>query len=163
MLQRIWIGMLSMVLLSGNLPDGGDRYVYDKLNRLTKVLYEDGSYVTYEYDANGNITHTEVYDASMTEPGETGEDPEEPGEQPDTPEQPQEPGEQPDTPEQPEEPGETPDTPENPEEGEQSFADTVMDVVHTVTEAVKTAVTTAVETVKAAVSKAFHWIKSLWK
>lgn len=37
-------------------------YQYDKLNRLTKVTYEDGSYVTYEYDANGNIVNTKKYE-----------------------------------------------------------------------------------------------------
>lgn len=31
-------------------------YEYDKLNRLMKVTYEDGSYVEYTYDKNGNIT-----------------------------------------------------------------------------------------------------------
>ncbi|WP_207717373.1 RHS repeat domain-containing protein [Anaerosporobacter faecicola] len=32
-------------------------YTYDKLGRLIKVIYEDGSYIEYEYDANGNITN----------------------------------------------------------------------------------------------------------
>ena len=33
-----------------------EEYEYDKLNRVTKITYEDGSYVEYTYDANGNIT-----------------------------------------------------------------------------------------------------------
>lgn len=33
----------------------GADYEYDDLGRVTKVVYEDGSSVTYTYDANGNI------------------------------------------------------------------------------------------------------------
>lgn len=32
-------------------------YVYDKLGRVTKVIYDSDSYVEYTYDANGNITN----------------------------------------------------------------------------------------------------------
>ena len=38
----------------------GHHYVYDELNRLIQVLYEDGRQVTYTYDAAGNrmtLTH----------------------------------------------------------------------------------------------------------
>lgn len=35
-------------------------YVYDKLNRLKKVLYKDGSYILYSYDKNGNIKTSKV-------------------------------------------------------------------------------------------------------
>lgn len=37
-----------------------ESYEYDALNRVTKVMYEDGSYVTYEYDASGNMISTQV-------------------------------------------------------------------------------------------------------
>ena len=41
-------------------------YVYDELNRLIGVIYEDGSEVFYTYDASGNrITLTQTTD---TEP-----------------------------------------------------------------------------------------------
>ena len=37
----------------------GRTYVYDELNRLIQMIYEDGRRVTYTYDASGNrITAT---------------------------------------------------------------------------------------------------------
>ena len=33
-------------------------YEYDELNRLTRVVYDDGKTITYAYDAAGNITAT---------------------------------------------------------------------------------------------------------
>lgn len=45
-----------------------EEYEYDDLNRVTKVTYENGSYVEYEYDGNGNILSVQVHDgASGTE------------------------------------------------------------------------------------------------
>ncbi|MDE6312567.1 MAG: hypothetical protein K2M46_02945 [Lachnospiraceae bacterium] len=38
----------------------GAQYTYDKLNRLTKVTYKDGSVVTYTYDKNGNLLESHV-------------------------------------------------------------------------------------------------------
>lgn len=35
-------------------------YEYDDLGRVTKTVYEDGSSVTYTYDANGNIVEMKV-------------------------------------------------------------------------------------------------------
>lgn len=32
------------------------KYEYDKLGRLTKVIYDEKNYIEYTYDANGNIT-----------------------------------------------------------------------------------------------------------
>ncbi|MGE5416831.1 MAG: Ig-like domain-containing protein [Acidobacteriota bacterium] len=37
------------------LPAAADIYTYDDLNRLTSVTYDDGSKITYTYDAAGNI------------------------------------------------------------------------------------------------------------
>lgn len=34
-------------------------YIYDKLGRLVKVIYDDSHYVEYQYDANGNIIRVE--------------------------------------------------------------------------------------------------------
>lgn len=45
-------------------------YEYDELGRVTKVTYEDGTGVTYTYDANGNLTEVITYTA---EEGETTE------------------------------------------------------------------------------------------
>jgi YD repeat-containing protein len=36
------------------LQSVGRAYIYDELNRLTQVIYEDGRVVTYAYDAAGN-------------------------------------------------------------------------------------------------------------
>lgn len=53
-----------------------EEYVYDDLNRLVKVIYDDGSYVEYTYDSNGNIVQTIVVNSSDDK---TGEIPEEDG------------------------------------------------------------------------------------
>lgn len=47
---------------SGNTSkdNTGAQYIYDKLNRLTKVVYADGSVVTYTYDKNGNLLNSHV-------------------------------------------------------------------------------------------------------
>lgn len=37
-----------------------EEYEYDELNRVTKVIYEDGTTVRYVYDGNGNIIETVV-------------------------------------------------------------------------------------------------------
>lgn len=54
----------------------GADYEYDDLGRVTKVVYEDGSSVTYTYDANGNIvevlTGTEWEDEEGNEAGSSG-------------------------------------------------------------------------------------------
>lgn len=44
----------------------GQEYEYDKLNRVTKIIYDDGSYVEYTYDANGNITKVKKVDNKST-------------------------------------------------------------------------------------------------
>jgi len=35
-------------------------YVYDGLNRLSGAIYEDGKYLVYEYDVNGNLVSTKL-------------------------------------------------------------------------------------------------------
>ena len=49
----------------------GVQYEYDKLNRLTKVIYADGSTVSYEYDKNGNIVNSVVNAVSTSTPEAT--------------------------------------------------------------------------------------------
>lgn len=72
----------AFTVVCSSLTVGADIYEYDALNRLTKVIYEDGSYVEYEYDANGNIVSTNVYDATP-EDGDDGKESEDTGDGPD--------------------------------------------------------------------------------
>ena len=65
MIQKLCVGILTIALLTSTTVNSGEKYEYDQLNRLTKVIYQDGSYIEYEYDANGNITHTQVHDVSQ--------------------------------------------------------------------------------------------------
>lgn len=43
-----------------------EKYEYDELNRVIKVTYDDGSYITYEYDRNGNVTSVKVHEAETS-------------------------------------------------------------------------------------------------
>lgn len=42
-------------------------YKYDKINRVIQVTYEDGSYVVYTYDANGNIESVRVFNENQSD------------------------------------------------------------------------------------------------
>jgi YD repeat-containing protein len=46
-------GALALVATSAA---GATTYEYDTLGRVIKVIYDDGSYVQYQYDAAGNRT-----------------------------------------------------------------------------------------------------------
>lgn len=59
--------LIGVLFLTFSIRVYAEQYEYDALDRIIKVVYEDGSYVTYEYDANGNITKTEVYKTSEEE------------------------------------------------------------------------------------------------
>ena len=95
-----------------------ESYEYDSLNRVTKVIYEDGSYVTYQYDAAGNITESKLYEKKESEAGnKPGGDepgggdepsPDEPGGDEPTPDEPG--GDEP----TPDEPGGNTPTPDKP-------------------------------------------------
>lgn len=50
-----------------------EEYVYDSLNRVIKVIYEDGGYVEYVYDRNGNIVKTVVHPADKPDKPEAVE------------------------------------------------------------------------------------------
>ena len=72
------ICLVSGLLITSSIHVRAEEYEYDDLNRVTKVTYEDGSFVTYEYDANGNIISTTVVEAEQsssesTEESETAE------------------------------------------------------------------------------------------
>lgn len=70
--------MAMMLIVSGFLWARTDvivqaeEYIYDDLNRVTKVIYEDGSFVEYTYDHNGNITSVEVHDAAPGQKPDSG-------------------------------------------------------------------------------------------
>lgn len=53
---------LALMLMNARCFDTvqAETYEYDSLHRLTKVIYDDGSVVTYSYDKNGNILGTSV-------------------------------------------------------------------------------------------------------
>lgn len=48
----------SLYFFSQTISTYAASYEYDDLGRVTKAVYEDGSSVTYVYDANGNIVET---------------------------------------------------------------------------------------------------------
>lgn len=50
------LGALGMGLFFLMQPALAVTYEYDDLGRLKKVIYDDGSHVTYQYDAAGNRT-----------------------------------------------------------------------------------------------------------
>ena len=51
-----------------------DNYEYDRLGRVTRVIYNDGSGVRYEYDAAGNIKEIKVDENETKEPEPAPED-----------------------------------------------------------------------------------------
>lgn len=75
--SKVLMLVLTGVLLWGNgVAVQAETYEYDDLDRLVKVIYDDGGYVEYEYDKNGNIVSTTVHEAGEEEP-EAPEIPEE--------------------------------------------------------------------------------------
>lgn len=48
--------VLIFTLVMVSAPAWAITYEYDALGRVTKVTYDDGSYVIYQYDAAGNRT-----------------------------------------------------------------------------------------------------------
>ena len=58
MKKQITKYILTFILIMGTLcTANAEEYEYDDLDRVVKVIYEDGSYIEYEYDNNGNITN----------------------------------------------------------------------------------------------------------
>lgn len=62
-----------VVLFNSSISLQAEEYEYDVLDRVVKVSYEDGSYVEYEYDDNGNIISINVYDVNQTQVPDNGE------------------------------------------------------------------------------------------
>ena len=67
----VMVSIFEMFLFANNLEIQAEEYEYDMLNRVTKVTYEDGSYVEYEYDKNGNIVNIYVHEAATEEEDKT--------------------------------------------------------------------------------------------
>ncbi|MDE7269435.1 MAG: hypothetical protein K2N81_03075, partial [Acetatifactor sp.] len=66
----------------------GEEYEYDALNRVVKVIYEDGSYMEYSYDSNGNIVKITMHTNKPEESDKPGEpDKSDKPEEPDKPEE----------------------------------------------------------------------------
>ena len=55
------VGALVISILSVNSRALAEEYEYDDLNRIVRITYEDGSYIEYQYDKNGNILKTVVH------------------------------------------------------------------------------------------------------
>lgn len=63
-----------LVLFLAVMPVHAEQYEYDSLDRVTKVIYDDGSFVTYEYDGAGNMIRTEVSEPQPKQPEDTPEE-----------------------------------------------------------------------------------------
>lgn len=99
--------VLMLAILGSAVPVQAEQYVYDDLNRVKTVTYDDGSFVTYTYDANGNIEDIKTYnkDGKPVNPDKPIS--------PDDPVSPDKP-QNPDDPVSPDKP-KAPDNPANPE------------------------------------------------
>ena len=65
----IFIGLLLALCVFKITSEAKERtYEYDANGRVTKVLYEDGSYEVYRYDKNGNIVCIMYYPSDETNP-----------------------------------------------------------------------------------------------
>lgn len=67
MLRRIKSGILVVIMAVGFflLPGSANvaqavTYVYDELNRLTQITYDDGTVITYTYDEVGNRLQEQI-------------------------------------------------------------------------------------------------------
>lgn len=58
------LAIVGSMIVQSTLYSMAEEYEYDDLNRVTKVIYEDGSYIEYEYDKNGNLLGMNVVDVS---------------------------------------------------------------------------------------------------
>lgn len=56
-LSIVFPAIFFIVLLAPGFSSA-DTYEYDSLNRLIRVVYDDGKVVTYAYDAAGNVIAT---------------------------------------------------------------------------------------------------------
>nr|WP_321467296.1 RHS repeat domain-containing protein [uncultured Desulfobulbus sp.] len=52
--------MIVVALIGSAIPAHAITYIYDQLNRLTKVTYDNKSSIEYSYDSTGNIVSVSV-------------------------------------------------------------------------------------------------------
>jgi len=65
--------VLMGVLLGASMTCLAETYSYDATGRLTGVVYDDGSSLSYQYDANGNrLARTAALAGSNTGSGSSG-------------------------------------------------------------------------------------------
>ena len=51
----LFLALSIFVIVFSNISSRADDYTYDGNGRVSKVVHDDGSVTTYEYDINGNI------------------------------------------------------------------------------------------------------------
>lgn len=51
----LFLALSIFVIIFSNISSRADDYTYDSNGRVSKVVHDDGSVTTYEYDKNGNI------------------------------------------------------------------------------------------------------------
>ena len=51
----LFLALSIFVIIFSNISSRADDYTYDGNGRVSKVVHDDGSVTTYEYDKNGNI------------------------------------------------------------------------------------------------------------
>lgn len=57
----ITLAVLSFFVVFMSVETRAQTYEYDKLGRVSRVIYDDRSYAVYEYDANGNLIRRAYY------------------------------------------------------------------------------------------------------
>lgn len=66
--------LYTLALLFAVLQTFAQTYTYDNLNRLTKVVYSNGTTITYTFDALGNRTSKKVTGAINSASGDVNND-----------------------------------------------------------------------------------------
>ena len=70
-MKRVCILLIAVVSFTTHIAshaqsEPAEEYVYDENGRIEKAVYEDGSYETYSYDANGNLISVEMHEVGAT-------------------------------------------------------------------------------------------------
>lgn len=65
----IFVAVFSVGVTS--LAEDANSYEYDENGRIEKAVYDDGSYATYSYDANGNLISVEMHEVEASSNNKT--------------------------------------------------------------------------------------------